>query len=84
MATGMRLNIFVRFCMMQGKVKVSLTVESDSAIPWTIACQVLCPWNSPGKSTGVGSHFLLQGIFLTQELNPGFLHCRQILYQLRY
>ena len=28
-------------------------------------------WNSPGKNTGVGCHFLLQRIFLTQELNPG-------------
>ena len=34
--------------------------------------------------TGVGCHFLLQGIFPTQELNPGLLHCRQILYQLSY
>ena len=34
----------------------------------------------PGKNTGVGCHFLLQGIFLTQELNPGLLHGRQILY----
>ena len=31
------------------------------------------------KNTGVGSHFLLQGIFLTQRLNPGLLHCRGIL-----
>ena len=44
----------------------------------------LCPWDSPGKNTGVGHHFLLQGIFLIQELNPGLLHCRQILYRLRY
>ena len=29
-------------------------------------------------------HFLLQGIFLTQGLNPGLLHCWQILYQLSY
>ena len=29
-------------------------------------------------------HFLLQGIFPTQELNPGLLHCRQTLYQLSY
>ena len=36
------------------------------------------------KNTGVGSRSLLQGIFLTQELNQGLLHCRQILYQLRY
>ena len=37
-----------------------------------------------GKNTGVGCHFLLQGIFLTQESNQGLLHCRQILYQLSY
>ena len=40
------------------------------------------PWDSPSKNTGVGYHFLLQGIFPTQESNPGLLHCRQILYQL--
>ena len=33
------------------------------------------------KNTGVGSLSLLQGISLTQELNWGFLHCRQIFYQ---
>ena len=42
------------------------------------------PWDSPGKNTGVGCHFLLQEIFPTQELNQGLLHCRQILYQLSY
>ena len=42
------------------------------------------PWDSPGKNTGVGCSFFVQGIFLTQESNPGFLHCRQILYQLSY
>ena len=36
------------------------------------------------KSNQVGSLSLLQGIFLTQELNQGLLHCRQILYQLSY
>ena len=30
--------------------------------------RVLCPWNSPGKNTGMGCHSLLQGIFLTCEL----------------
>ena len=83
----------------------------------------LCPWDYPGKNTGVGCHAipgdllnpgikprsfalqadslpseppgkpkntgmsslsLLQGIFLTQELNQGLLHCRQILYLLNY
>ena len=33
-------------------------------------------WDSPGKNTGVGCHTLLQGIFLTQESNLCFLHCR--------
>ena len=32
-----------------------------------------CPWDSPGKDTGVGFHALLQGIFLTQGLNPRLL-----------
>ena len=39
--------------------------------------RLLCAWDSPGKNTGVGCHFLLQGIFLTQGPNPclsGLLH----------
>ena len=41
-------------------------------------------WSSPGQNTRVGSHSLLQGIFPTQGSNPGFLHCRWILYQLSH
>ena len=41
-------------------------------------------WNSLGQITGVGSLFLLQGIFPTQGSNPGLPHCRQILYQLSH
>ena len=53
------------------------------------SCQTLCnpmdsQWNSPGQNTGVGSLSLLQGIFPTQESNPGLLHRRWILYQLSY
>ena len=45
--------------------------------------RLLHPWDFSGKNIGVGCHFLLQGIFSTQQSNPGgFLHCRQILYQL--
>ena len=40
--------------------------------------------DSPGKNTGVGCNALLQGIFPTQGSNPGFLHCRRILYQLSH
>ena len=49
-------------------------------IPWSVSCQAPCPWNFPGKNIGVGCHFLLQGIFLTQGLNLHLLHCRQSLY----
>ena len=40
------------------------------AIHWLLPTRLLRPWNFPGKSTGVGCHFLLQGIFLTQVSNP--------------
>ena len=46
--------------------------------------RLLCPWNSPGKNAGEGSHSLLQGIFRTQGLNLHLLHCRQILYCLSH
>ena len=42
----------------------------------------LCPWDFPGKNTGVGCHYLPQGIFPTKGFNPGLLHFRQIVYQL--
>ena len=45
---------------------------------------LLCPWDSPGKNTGVGCHFLLQGIFPTGGSNQGLPHCRQILYHLSH
>ena len=53
------------------------------------SCLTLCdhmdrPWYSPGWNTGVGTLSLLQGIFLTQEVNHGLLCCRQILYQLSH
>ena len=43
--------------------------------------RLLCPWDSPGKNTGVGSHSLVQRVFPTQGLNLGLLHCRQTLYR---
>ena len=45
------------------------------ATPWTVACQAPLSMDSPGKNTGVGSHFLSQGIFLTQGSKPGLQHC---------
>ena len=40
---------------------------------WTIACQAPLSWDSPGMNTEGGCHALLQGIFLTEELNPWLL-----------
>ena len=54
------------------------------ATPRTVACQAPLSMDCPGKNTGVGCRALLQGIFLTQGLNPGLLHCRQILYCLSH
>ena len=56
--------------LFQNLLSVSCSVMSDSL--WS--CGLLCPWNSPGKNTGVGNHSLLQGIFLTQGSDLGLLH----------
>ena len=44
------------------------------------SARLLCPWDFPGKNTGAGCHFLLQGIFPTQGLSQRLLLGRQILY----
>ena len=55
---------------------VSNSLQSHGLWP----TRLLCPWDYPGKNAGVGCYFLLQGIFPTQGLNLGLLHCRQTLY----
>ena len=62
---------------------VSPSVTSSSLGPHGPA-RLLCPWDSPGKNTGVCCRALLQGIFLTQGSNIGLPHCRQILYHLSH
>ena len=65
------------------KVKVkSLSYVWLFATPWS-PTGLLCPWDFPGKNTGVGCHFLSQEIFLTQGLNSYLPHCRQTCYHLR-
>ena len=51
--------------------ELSHYVMSNSLTPWTVAARLPCPWDSAGKAIEVGCHFLLQGIFPTQGLNPG-------------
>ena len=50
----------------------------------TLRTRFLCPWTFPGRNIGMGCHSLLQGIFSTQGLNPGLLHCRWIPYLLSH
>ncbi|XDA79720.1 hypothetical protein R6Z07F_009729 [Ovis aries] len=58
---------------------------SDSLRPHGLQpTRLLCPWNSPGKNTGVDYHSLLQRNFPNQGPNPGLLHRRQVLYHLNY
>ena len=51
-------------------------------IPWTVAYQAPLFMEFFRQDTGMCSHSILQGIFLTQGSNWGLLHCRQILYHL--
>ena len=48
-------------------------VSNSSATKWTVACQIPLPMGFPRQEYGVGSHFLLQGIFPTQGLNPSLV-----------
>ena len=58
-------------------------VVSDSVQPHGLEpARLLCPWDFPGKNTGVEYHSLLQGIIPTQGSNLGLQHCRRILYHL--
>ena len=64
---------------------VSHSVVSNSLLPHgLVPFRLHSAWDSPGKNTGVGCHFLLQGIFHTQGSNAGLPNCRQILYCLSH
>ena len=64
---------------------VSHSIMSDSLRPHGLPpIRLLCAWDFSGKNIGVGCHFLLQGICLSQGSNLGLLHCKQILYHLSY
>ena len=55
------------------------SVMSDSLQPYGLQpTRLLCPWDSPGKSTRVGCHALLQGIFPVWELNLHLPACPEM------
>ena len=61
---------------MWGKLPASIHIPSGEALLLALGkpTRLLCPWDFPGKNTGLGFHVLLQGIFLTWGLNPNLLH----------
>ena len=68
---------------MQNKIEnisISCSVMSEPLWPHGLSpARLRCPWELTGKNTGVGCHFLLQGVFPTQGSNLDLLHCRQSL-----
>ena len=71
LALGVHIPWFLR--------KVVVVVYLESRV-WLCNSRPLRPWDSPGKNTGVGCHFLLQGIFQTQGSNLRLLCRRWVLY----
>ena len=70
-------------CNARESESVTHSVMSDSLRSHGLQpTRLFCPWNSPGKNTGMGCHAFHQGIFLTQRANLYLLHCTQILYPL--
>ena len=65
--------------------KSSCSVVSDSLRPHGMKpTRLLCAWDFPGNSTGVGCPFLLQGIIPTPGSIPGLWHYKQTLYRLNH
>ena len=79
MIISARLSLLLLLLSHSSRVQLCVTL-------WTAACQVPLSihGDSPGSCTGAGCQALLQGIFQTQGLNPGFLLCRWILYCLSH
>ena len=84
---GLILNVWNKECEETEQTVLCLVTQSCPTLcdPMDLKpTRLLCPWNSPGKNTGVGCHALLQEIFPIQGSNPGLLHYRRILYRLSH
>ena len=71
-------------CLTCGSEWVSEVAQSCPTLCDPMDTRLLRPWDFLGTSTGVGCHFLFQGIFPNQGSIPGLLHCRQTLYHLSH
>ena len=74
------MNRGIWWAIVYGVARNQTKLKQESKSKTTVAHQVLCPWDFPGKCTGVGCHSLFQGIFPTQGSNLCLLLGRQILY----
>ena len=74
-----------RFQRNKESENVSPSVMSDSLQSYGLwLIRLLCPWDYPVKNMGVGCHFLLHWIFLTQGSNLDLSNCREMLYHLKH
>ena len=64
-------------CVSRSRVELSVT-------PWTVPARLLCPWNSPGKNTGVGCHSLLGGDLADPGIEARSPALQADFYQLTY
>ena len=63
---------------------LSFSIVSNSLWPHALQpTRLPCPWDFPGKNTGAGCHFLIQGIFLTQGLKLNLVHWKADSLSLR-
>ena len=74
-------------CPLQNVLSKALLLSRFShvrpfATLWTVTLQAPLSMGFSRQGYWIDCHLLLQGIFLTQESNPGLLHCRQILHHL--
>ena len=81
---GMQTDIFIIKISIWKRSESCLVVSNSLRSYGLLPTRLLCPWNSPGTNTGVGSHSLLPRIFLSQGSNLGPLHCRLLLYHLNH
>ena len=76
---------FILFSLeFSNKLNVSHSAMSNSGTPWTVARQASLSMEFSRQGYWLGSHSLLQEIFLTQGLNPGLPLSRQILHHLNH
>ena len=68
----------------QKRLESESEVMPDSLRPIDSSLPGCCPWDFPGKNTGVACHSLLQRIVPIQGSNPDLLHCREMLYRLSH